>query len=168
MRLSDENTREGRHLTPEERIALQAEEIKQLRQENERLRAQLDEWKYEVKCHMDEVIAREKRKQEREVKDNEAITRLAEYEGSGLSPEEVQELAKAKADGRLKILPAKPGDTIYRPEALQYCWVIANVVIYEDEIVFIDDSDNIFRPDDIGKTVFLTREEAEKALEVVE
>lgn len=29
MRLSDENTREGRHLTPEERIALQAEEIKQ-------------------------------------------------------------------------------------------------------------------------------------------
>ena len=110
----------------------------------------------------------EKRKQEREVKDNEAITRLAEYEGSGLSPEEVQELAKAKADGRLKILPAKPGDTIYRPEALQYCWVIANVVIYEDEIVFIDDSDNIFRPDDIGKTVFLTREEAEKALEVVE
>ena len=62
----------------------------------------------------------EKLKQEREVKDNEAITRLAEYEGSGLSPEEVQELAKAKADGRLKILPAKPGDIIYRPEALQF------------------------------------------------
>jgi cell division protein FtsB len=41
MRLSDENTREGRHLTPEERIALQAEEIKQLRQENEQLRAQV-------------------------------------------------------------------------------------------------------------------------------
>jgi hypothetical protein len=98
----------------------------------------------------------------------EAINRLAEYEDSGLSPDEVQELAKAKADGRLKILPAKPGDTIYRPEALQYCWVIANVVIYEDGIVFIDDSDNIFRPDDIGKTVFLTREEAEKALEVGE
>ena len=41
MRLSDENTREGRHLTPEERIALQAEEIKQLWQENERLNAQV-------------------------------------------------------------------------------------------------------------------------------
>lgn len=37
----DENTREGRHLTPEERIALQAEEIKQLWQENEQLRAQV-------------------------------------------------------------------------------------------------------------------------------
>lgn len=41
MRLSDENTREGRHLTPEERIALQAEEIKQLQQENGQLRAQV-------------------------------------------------------------------------------------------------------------------------------
>jgi hypothetical protein len=96
----------------------------------------------------------------------EAINRFAEYEDSELSPEEVQELAKAKADGRLKILPAKPGDIIYRPEALQFCWVITKVEIYEDAIVFIDDSDNIFRPDDIGKTVFLTREEAEKALEV--
>jgi hypothetical protein len=40
MRLSDENTREGRHLTPEERIALQVEEIKQLWQGNKQLRAQ--------------------------------------------------------------------------------------------------------------------------------
>jgi hypothetical protein len=90
--------------------------------------------------------------------------RLAAYEDSGLSPDEVQELAKAKADGRLKILPAKPGDIIYRSEALQFCWVITKVEIYEDEIVFIDDSDNIFRLDDIGKTVFLTRAEAEEAL----
>jgi len=95
---------------------------------------------------------------------NEAISRLAAYEDSQMTPEEVQSLAKAKADGRLKILPAKPGDIIYRPEALQFCWVITKVEIYEDEIVFIDDSDNIFRPNDIGKTVFLTREEAEGAL----
>lgn len=95
----------------------------------------------------------------------EISRRLAAYEDTGLSPEEVQELAKAKAAGRLKILPAKPGDIIYRPEALQFCWVITKVEIYEEEIVFIDDSDNIFRPDDIGKTVFLTREEAEKALQ---
>lgn len=32
------------------------------------------------------------------------LDRLAAYGDSGLSPEEVQELAKAKADGRLKIL----------------------------------------------------------------
>ena len=41
MRLSNENTREGRHLTPEERIALQAKEIKQLQQENAQLQAQV-------------------------------------------------------------------------------------------------------------------------------
>ena len=41
MRLSDESVIESGHLTPEERIALQAEEIKQLWQENEQLKAQV-------------------------------------------------------------------------------------------------------------------------------
>ena len=78
--------------------------------------------------------------------------------------DELKRYKQAEQEGRLYNLPLKPGDTIYRPEALQFCWVITKVEIYEDEIVFIDDSDNIFRPDDIGKTIFLTREEAEKAL----
>lgn len=92
------------------------------------------------------------------------FNRLAEYEDTGLSPAEVAELAQAKREGRLIILPAKPCDIIYRPEGLQFCWIITKIEIYEDEIIFIDDSHNIFRPKDIGKTVFLTREEAEKAL----
>ena len=37
-----------------------AEAIEALQQENEQLRAKLEDWKYEVKCLMDEVIAREK------------------------------------------------------------------------------------------------------------
>jgi beta-N-acetylglucosaminidase len=45
MRLSDENTRESKHLTLEERIALQAEEIKQLLQENEQLRARVAQYR---------------------------------------------------------------------------------------------------------------------------
>ena len=83
---------------------------------------------------------------------------------------EYLELTKAKAEGRLVVLPCKVGDSIYRPEGLKYSvfWTITNVTIYPDEIVFTDDSDNIFTLDDIGKTVFLTREEAEKALEVRE
>ena len=96
---------------------------------------------------------------------------LCEYCGTAvlsvpesISQETIEEIIKAKADGRLKILPAKPGDIIYRPEALQFCWVITKVEIYEDEIVFIDDSDNIFRLGDIGKTVFLTRKDAEKGV----
>ena len=89
--------------------------------------------------------------------------RLAAYEDSELSPEEVHELAKAKADGRLVVLPCKVGDTVYRLDGI-YSWDIEHIEIYGDEIIFVDDSDNIFRLDDIGKTVFLTREAAEKAL----
>jgi hypothetical protein len=37
----------------------------------------------------------------------EAIDRLAAYEDSGLSPEQVQELAKAKTDGRVMMLPLR-------------------------------------------------------------
>jgi hypothetical protein len=82
----------------------------------------------------------------------------------------LNEYEEAKAEGRLVVLPCKVGDSIYRPEGLKYSvfWTIANVTIYPDEIVFTDDSDNIFTLDDIGKTVFLTREEAEKALGVGE
>ena len=91
-------------------------------------------------------------------------SRLGAYEDSGLSPEEVQKLAEAKAEGRLRVLPCKPGDTIYRPDGLQYSWQIVSITIYPDEIIFTDDSDNIFGLDNIGKTIFFTREEAEKAL----
>lgn len=37
-----------------------AEAIESLQLENEQLRAKLGDWKYEVQCHIDEVIAREK------------------------------------------------------------------------------------------------------------
>jgi hypothetical protein len=111
----------------------------------------------------------EKRKQERGVKDNEAITRLAEYEDSGLSPEEVQELAKAKADGRLVVLPCKVGTRV---------WVIGQDCdlchdMYTEEPCLFGDCEykgvfesifSIGMTDKFGKTVFLTREEAEKAI----
>ena len=118
----------------------------------------------------------------------EIANRLAEYEDTGLEPEKivflknvvddafsdkpefiehVRELLRAEKDGRLVILPCKVGDTIYRcgdPIKKIYEWQIAYVEVYEDETVFVDDSDNTFVEADIGKTVFLTREEAEKAL----
>ena len=119
----------------------------------------------------------------------EIANRLAEYEDTGLEPEKIaflknvvddafsdkpeftehiRELLRAEQDGRLVILPCKVGDTIYRcgdPIKKIYEWQIAYVEAYEDETVFVDDSDNTFVEADIGKTVFLTREEAEKALE---
>ena len=121
----------------------------------------------------------------------DALNRLAEYEDIGLEPEKIvllknivddafsdkpeftehiRELLRAEKDGRLVILPCKVGDTIYRcgdPIKKIYEWQIAYVEVYEDETVFVDDSDNTFMEADIGKTVFLAREEAEKALEEV-
>lgn len=85
----------------------------------------------------------------------DALLCLAEYEDM-------------EEQGLLVRLPCKVGDTIYRcgnPTKKIYEWQIAYVEVYEDETVFVDDSDNTFVEADIGKTVFLTREEAEKALE---
>ena len=85
----------------------------------------------------------------------EIANRLAEYEDM-------------EEQGLLVRVPCKVGDTIYRcgdPIKKIYEWQIAYVEVYDDETVFVDDSDNTFVEADIGKTVFLTREEAEKALE---
>ena len=119
----------------------------------------------------------------------EIANRLAEYEDTGLEPEKIaflknvvddafsdkpeftehiRELLRAEKDARLVVLPCNVVDTIYRfgdPIKKIYEWQIAYVEVYEDETVFVDDSDNTFVEADIGKTVFLTREEAEKALE---
>ena len=63
-------------------------------------------------------------------------------------------------------LPCKVGDRVYRPSdclgVVQF--VIISFNIYESEMFFTDDSENIIYLSDIGKTVFLTREEAERAL----
>ena len=62
--------------------------------------------------------------------------------------------------------PCKVGDKVYRPSdclgVVQF--VIISFNIYESEMFFTDDSENIIYLSDIGKTVFLTREEAERAL----
>ena len=62
--------------------------------------------------------------------------------------------------------PCEVGDRVYRPSdclgVVQF--VIISFNIYESEMFFTDDSENIIYLSDIGKTVFLTREEAERAL----
>jgi hypothetical protein len=111
---------------------------------------------------------------------NEAVTveRLTKtlniihaYEQSGLEPSEVADIVIAKNEGRLIELPCKIGGTIYRSayedgKAKVWEWVVVEASIHaEDDIVFTDDSGNDFTEFDIGKTVFLTRAEAEAALE---
>lgn len=97
------------------------------------------------------------------------LMRLADLE-SLCSYTRLRELAEADKDGRLAVLPCKVGDTVY--------WV-HGAVITECKVYRVQKNRNglyiclkskkshgAFRTDlSIGKTVFLTREEAEKALE---
>lgn len=103
----------------------------------------------------------------------EAINRLAEYEDSGLSPKEVQELAKAKAEGRLVVLPCKVGDTVYEPFAGKvYEKTVDRIIInrFTTPQIWIETKLPFATPRlerwdmAIGKTVFLSREEADKAI----
>ena len=112
----------------------------------------------------------------------EALDRLAAYEDAG-PIDRLMELAEADKDGRLVVLPCKVGDTL---------WVTGRDNVPRkmsleapDIRTVCTDEDNLCmstcnrKPDgfcayrlcndgaDIGKTVFLTREEAEKALEAM-
>lgn len=130
------------------------------------------------------------------VKDHDyvaAARRLAAYEDTGLTPEEIKsmqgehfsglEMAKlhsalmelkkyqeADKDGRLALLPCKVGDTLFRVFAgeilehkvrnmrylaIQGRWDIDTTPFCS----YVESS--------IGKTIFLTREEAERALEAM-
>ena len=112
------------------------------------------------------------------------VDRLAAYEDTGLSPEQVQELAKAKADGRLVELPCKIGDEVWFLEKQlditngTCSTVISEHIVTEirgnkyNPLWYMASSERCthrdFHPTELGKTVFLTREAAEKALEVGE
>jgi len=101
------------------------------------------------------------------------VDRLAAYEDSGLSSDEVQELAKAKTEGRLVVLPVKVGDAVYEPFAGKvYEKTVDKIIInrFTTPQIWIETklpfgTPRLERWDlAIGKTVFLTREEAEKAI----
>ena len=138
----------------------------------------------------------------------ERFLRLAAYEDTGLTPEEVlpkdkadeialklmrladleslcsytrlRELAEADKEGRVVVLPVRP---VLTQSIGSMLYIIEDGEIVEDSlcealigmasngeinIFYTTLSDQIsFEQADIGKTVFLTREEAEKALEAM-
>ena len=95
-----------------------------------------------------------------------------------VEPGRLRELAEADKDGRVVVLPVRP---VLTPIISSMLYIIDDGDIYEDalyeadvgmsesgktNVVYTTLSDlMIFEQADIGKTVFLTREEAEKALE---
>ena len=102
----------------------------------------------------------------------DAICRLANYEDTGFEPEHISELLQAENDGRLVVLPCKVGDAVYwmHDGVITECYI--NRVQINRYGVFIhikSKKDKVphgaFNAKiNIGKTVFLTHEEAEAAL----
>lgn len=84
---------------------------------------------------------------------------------ANISPDRLQEICAAEAEGRLKILPCKPGDKVYRlcgTKNNRYIGErIANAITfnYSGETVIFSTVQDV-----LGKTVFLTKEEAGAAL----
>lgn len=89
----------------------------------------------------------------------------------------LKELVEAEKDGRTVVLPCKVGDTLYevtgRKTISEYRVKAIRVELFcvfiewEIEKGFVWQSLSGITQNEIGKTVFLTREEAEKALEAM-
>lgn len=122
----------------------------------------------------------------------EVWERLKAYEDAGLSPQacaearEIEktlsnydysisrmvELMKADKDGRVVVLPCRRGDELWTycnyPVKRIYSFTVSDVSTLNGRIVLNTLGLGTIRPEDIGKTVFRTREEAEKALQEME
>ncbi|WP_417294035.1 hypothetical protein [Dysosmobacter sp.] len=124
--------------------------------------------------------------------------RLASYEDSGLTPEELKapftedaminlaaqalgvepsrlrELAEADKDGRVVVPPCKVGDVVYGFHGEKTIlpmvakWIETNTDGWCIAVQYTPMPPRFYRFSDFGKTVFLTREEAEKALQEME
>ena len=124
------------------------------------------------------------------------VDRLAAYEDTGLTPERCAEFARADAegryivmrdaeqegvarlreiaeadkDGRVVVLPCKVGDTVYFALLGRIIekQVFSIVSFSNSTRIYCGGTSEYFRPEDIGKTFFLTREEAERAMQEME
>lgn len=97
------------------------------------------------------------------------LMRLADLE-SLCSYGRLRELAEADRDGRLEVLPCKVGDALYRTSPSGVVALRVANVVYRGLTGrwYIDTIPNLpYASEELGKTTFLTREEAEKALEAM-
>jgi hypothetical protein len=121
----------------------------------------------------------------------ERFLRLAAYEDTRLTPELVRETAelaiwvhdngiekikewiKADKDGLLVVLPCKVGDVVYGFHGEKTIlpmvakWIETNTDGWQIAVQYVPMAPRFYRFSDFGKTVFLTREEAKKALEAM-
>lgn len=96
------------------------------------------------------------------------LMRLADLE-SFCSYTRLRELAEADRDGRLVVRPYRIGDTVYFALLGRIIekQVFSIVSFSNSTRIYCSGTSEYFRPEDIGKTFFLTRKEAEAALEAM-
>nr|DAZ08911.1 MAG TPA: hypothetical protein [Caudoviricetes sp.] len=90
----------------------------------------------------------------------------------GVEPSRLRELAEADKDGRVVVLPCRQGDELWtycnHPVKRVYSFTVSGVSTLNGRTVLNTLGLGTIRPEDIGKTVFLSREEAEKDLQEME
>ena len=117
--------------------------------------------------------------------------KLKAYEDTGMTPEEVndvmanaklvsafgvaaerlRDLAEADKAGRLVVLPCKVGDGLWTfcsyPVEQVYSFTVTDISTLNGRTMLNTSRCGVIDARDVGKTVFLSREEAEKALEAM-
>lgn len=103
----------------------------------------------------------------------ETAIRLAMIEdilGDEYDLDRLRELVQADREGRCVVLPCKFGNKVYFPLLGRIIekTVYSIVTFSNSQRIYCDGTSEFFRPENFGKTVFLTRAAAEKALEEME
>lgn len=95
-----------------------------------------------------------------------AISEITEFDG--LPIDRLRELAEADRDGRVVVLPCKQGDGLWtfctHPVEPVYSFTVTDISTLNGRTMLNTSCCGVIDARDVGKTVFLTREEAEKAL----
>lgn len=98
------------------------------------------------------------------------LMRLADLE-SLCNYTRLRELAEADKDGRLVVLPCKVDDGLWtfcsHPVEQVYSFTVTDISTLNGRNMLNTSRCGVVDARDVGKTVFLTREEAEKALEAM-
>ena len=97
-----------------------------------------------------------------------AVAQITEFEGLPIA--RLRELAVADQEGRVIVLPCKVGDVVYGFHGEKTIlpmvakWIETNADGWTVAAQYTPMAPKFYQFSDFGKTVFLTREEAEKAL----
>ena len=86
----------------------------------------------------------------------------------GVAADRLRELAEADKAGRVVVLPCKPGDGLWtfcsHPVEQVYSFTVTDISTLNGRTMLNTSRCGVIDARDVGKTVFLTREEAEEAL----